>query len=209
MGVTVWALHYAIIRTKTRTGRRPRRKNSIWFAWFVLGEKGLSDVQNIEGDKSSRPSIFYVRFCAATFVGRWIPILCPVSNIFPLKANKIRNWYWIESRVWIFRFPGLEDAYFSILALSISSCHPNPTLIPANPHKTPGTNGAIMSPLWTSVLIDLICQLHPIDQLSSCRSIDSIASKPWNQRSHNSEEDNITLLDLSEWSRIVNFSKRP
>ena len=37
---------------------------------------------------------------------------------------------------------------------------PNPTLISANPHKTQSTNGVIMSPLWTLLQIDLICQLY-------------------------------------------------
>ena len=36
----------------------------------------------------------------------------------------------------------------------------NPTLISANPHKTQSTNGVIMSPLWTLLQIDLICQLY-------------------------------------------------
>lgn len=36
----------------------------------------------------------------------------------------------------------------------------NPTLISANPHKTQSTNGVIMSPLWTLLQIDLICQVY-------------------------------------------------
>ena len=112
--------HYAIIRTKTRGGRGrgalPGHKNSIWFASFV-GVRGLSDVQNIDEDKSPEPSIFYEQFYMV-LLGPWIQILSRVSNIFPFSANKIPDWYKMETRLNI-PFSGIADADFRTLCLDI------------------------------------------------------------------------------------------
>ena len=156
----------AIIRTKTQGWRGGGLVPGIRTVPHS-GEKGLSDVQNIGQDKSLKQKKINLSN-HQFFMNSFIPFYsdheyrfyraCQIFSLLVQTKSPIGiKW----RREWIFRFLG-----YRMHILSGCVCDPpSPTLIPANPHKTRGTNGAIMSPLWTSALIDLICQLQ---RLISC-----------------------------------------